>query len=341
MKKRGRSRPVAQRAASRASSRTRPSRSSSRKKLTNEERRTENVERSTDAYVRDQRQVVGRDERQPRPRELDADDGDGAVVIDVIQMQDGEDAGIRPAAPQVVRQVDAVQLFGQDQRRLPAHPLVEVAEDQFRTGDVSIRDNGGEPFGLVRPLQNRGAEMNVVDVQRAAALEGDVDALYAPWLARFPRQIVFEVLRDRKAAQHRVAELVAPQLARRRHDPAHAERGAELLGVPAAAWTGADDFLQRHDIGVDRAQDTRDALGPRPSVEAPAAMDVVGRDPNPGRSRHYVMIVRVFAARRAALAAAGLIALASAGVACGPPPRDPIVLESNRITVENNHGKSG
>ncbi|HMD34396.1 MAG TPA: hypothetical protein VKH42_05485 [Vicinamibacterales bacterium] len=48
----------------------------------------------------------------------------------------------------------------------------------------------------------------------------------------------------------------------------------------------------------------------------------------------------MFAARRAALAAAGLIALASAGVACGPPPRDPIVLESNRITVENNTGKS-
>jgi len=50
------------------------------------------------------------------------------------------------------------------------------------------------------------------------------------------------------------------------------------------------------------------------------------------------MIVRVFAARRAALAALALIALASATIACGPPKRDPLVLESNRITVENNTG---
>jgi hypothetical protein len=51
------------------------------------------------------------------------------------------------------------------------------------------------------------------------------------------------------------------------------------------------------------------------------------------------MISGVLAAGRTALAAA-LIALASAAIACGPPPRDPITLESNRITVENNTGNT-
>jgi hypothetical protein len=45
----------------------------------------------------------------------------------------------------------------------------------------------------------------------------------------------------------------------------------------------------------------------------------------------------VFASHRTALLVA--CALASAFIACGPAPRDPIVLESNRITVENNSGK--
>ena len=71
--------------------------------------------------------------------------------------------------------------------------------------------------------------------------------------ARLPRQVVLEWLRDREAAEHGVAELMAAQLPRRRHHPAHAERGADLLGVAAALRSGADHLLQRDDVGVDRA----------------------------------------------------------------------------------------
>ena len=102
-----------------------------------------------------------------------------------------------------------------------------------------------------------------------------------------------EVVRDREAAEHDVAELVAAQLARRRHHPAHAERGADLLGVAAAVRPGADHFLQRDDVGVDRAQHRGDPLRARAAVQAAAAMDVVGGDAQRrGRRRgHYAMIV--------------------------------------------------
>ena len=66
---------------------------------------------------------------------------------------------------------------------------------------------------------------------------------------------------DRKAAEHGVAELMAAQLPRRRHHPAHAERRADLLGVAAAVRAGADDFLQRDDVGVDGAEHGGDAFG--------------------------------------------------------------------------------
>ena len=82
------------------------------------------------------------------------------------------------------------------------------------------------------------------------------------------------------------------QLARRRHHPSHPEHRAELFGVAAAARPRADDFLQRHDVGVDRAEHRRDPLGTGAAVEAAAAMDVVGCDAQrrPRRVSHYAMI---------------------------------------------------
>ena len=132
--------------------------------------------------------------------------------------------------------------------------------------------------------------MHVVDVQRVA-VDRDIDPLQAARLARLPRQILFEMLDDRQAAEDGVAELMAAQLPRRRHHPAHAERRAQALGVAAAVRTGADHFLQRHDVGVERSDHGRGALRPRAAVEAPAAMNVVGRDAErPVGRGHYTMI---------------------------------------------------
>ncbi len=151
---------------------------------------------------------------------------------------------------------------------------------------MPVRDDRGEPLGLVAALEDRGAEVHVVDVQRGA-VDGDVDALQAPRLAGLPRQVVPEMLRDREAAEDGVAELMAAQQAGGRHHPAHAERRADLFGVAPAARTGADHFLQRDDVGVDGAQHGGDPFGARPAVESAAPVDVVGRDAQRHGSRRH------------------------------------------------------
>ena len=75
------------------------------------------------------------------------------------------------------------------------------------------------------PLEDRRAEVDVVDVQRVA-VDVDVRPLQAPLLARLPRQIVLGVVHDRKAAEDGVAELMAAQTAR---------AGAITQPMPSAA----------------------------------------------------------------------------------------------------------
>ncbi len=85
---------------------------------------------------------------------------------------------------------------------------------------------------------------------------------------------------NRKPAEDGVAEEAAAKMASRRHHPAHAEQGAKLLGVAGAVRAGADHFLQRDDVGLDRPDHFRNTRGHRPAVEAAAAVDVVGGDPD-------------------------------------------------------------
>ena len=85
---------------------------------------------------------------------------------------------------------------------------------------------------------------------------------------------------DREAAEDDVAEEMLAQMPDRRHHPAHADRGADLLGLSGAGRAGADHFLQRDDVGVQLADHLGHARRHRPAIHPAAAMDVVGRDPH-------------------------------------------------------------
>ena len=62
-----------------------------------------------------------------------------------------------------------------------------------------IVDERGEPRRLIAPLEHRGAEVHVVDVQQPAVAEIEVGPLAAARLARPPRQVVLSVVHDRES----------------------------------------------------------------------------------------------------------------------------------------------
>src|SRR4029079_18446495 len=86
-------------------------------------------------------EVIRGDERPPCSGQLDIRDLDSAVVVDVIQMENREDARIGTSPPQVMAQVDAVQPLAERARHQPARPLVEVSEQQLRAAHVPIADD--------------------------------------------------------------------------------------------------------------------------------------------------------------------------------------------------------
>src|SRR5260221_11986320 len=105
--------------------------------------------------------------------------------------------------------------------------------------------------------------MRVEHVERARAPEIDRRAMTAPGFAGLPGQIVLRVLTDGIAAQENIAVLVAPELACRRHDPAHPQGRADQLAVARACPSRADDLLQPDDVRLAGRKNGGGGLGPR------------------------------------------------------------------------------
>ena len=88
-----------------------------------------------------------------------------------------------------------------------------------------------------KPELNEAARILTAEEARRAAMfqqsveaeKGRGDALAAARLARLPGEVVLRMMQDRQAAEYDVAEERRPQVACRRHHPAHAELGAEFL----------------------------------------------------------------------------------------------------------------
>jgi len=130
----------------------------------------------------------------------------------------------------VCAQVNALEPLAEHFRGEAAAPFVEVAQHQLRHPDATIVHDAAEPSRLVTAFQKRGAEMDVIEVQRICA-DRHVHTLQTARLARLPGQVVVGVVNDRMSAEHHVAEQIAAQVPRRRHHPAHAQQRTELFGM--------------------------------------------------------------------------------------------------------------
>ena len=121
--------------------------------------------------------MVGGNEGQAGTGQLNAPDLDVAAEIDVIEMEDREKAGIGAAPLQVGVQIDALQPRRQDVADETAAPFVEVTEHDLgprRSPIVHPRRQFGR---LMTTLEQRGAEVNVIELQGAVFAQVNRDAL--------------------------------------------------------------------------------------------------------------------------------------------------------------------
>ena len=91
--------------------------------------------------------------------------------------------------------------------------------------------------------------MHVIEVENFVVSDLQIDALREARLAGFPAQVVLVVMAHRKVAEDDVAEERVAEMTRRRHHPAHAQRGADLRRLARLQRAGADYLLQRDDVG--------------------------------------------------------------------------------------------
>ena len=92
-----------------------------------------------------------------------------------------------------------MQLLGEHVGGQPARPLVEVAEHDLRARHAAVVDDAGQPLRLVAPLEQRRAEVDVVEVQDVVVADLQVDALRQPRLAGLPAQVVLLMMLDRES----------------------------------------------------------------------------------------------------------------------------------------------
>src|SRR6476660_5938215 len=112
--------------------------------------------------------MVRRHQRLAGACQLESADLDLSFVINVIEVQNGEDARIRATPLQVLVDIDALKERAEGAGGEAAHPFIEVAEDDLGSLDALVVDESGQPGRLIPSFEHGGAEMDVVDVQRVA-----------------------------------------------------------------------------------------------------------------------------------------------------------------------------
>ena len=211
------------------------------------------------------------------PRALD---GQTVVEIDVVEMEERQDARVRPGARQMGREIGEMKFGRERTSHQSVVPVVEVAQHDSLAGDVhGVEQPFIDEAGLRAPFADRRAQVHVEDMQQVMA-HSDVGAERAPLLSAGDAKV--DVMRplDRPPAERDVRKRglpVTPRLA-------HRVAVLELLGKEArlvGAWwltRVVDDLLERDDVRVDLLQNTEDALDSDAAVESTGLVDVVSGD---------------------------------------------------------------
>src|SRR5215475_7604650 len=108
------------------------------------------------------------------------------IEVDMVEMHEGQQAGISAGALQVQSNIAALKMLVQQPRDEPASPFVEIAEHDPHPRQSGVAEDGfADQFArLALALDKRSAEMHVINVQSALFSQFDVNsqapALFAP-----------------------------------------------------------------------------------------------------------------------------------------------------------------
>src|SRR5262245_43615658 len=169
-------------------------------------------------------------------------------------MRDGQQAGISARTLKMQSNISAPEMLVKRSRDQTASPFVEIAEHNPRPRNLAVAEDGfADQFArLASPLDERSAEMHVVDMQPALFSQSDIDAQASALFAPGHADVVVLRPEHRKAAEHEVAVNASPQFAVMPHAVIEVQsaRHEMSLIVFTGAPVNAEDFLQRHDVGV-------------------------------------------------------------------------------------------
>ncbi len=199
------------------------------------------------------------------------------VVIDPVEREDGEQAGVRPGAPAPATGV--AELGPEQTRGVPIKPLVEVPQQKARARESVPIQDPGQHADLPDALVVAEAEVDVEDVEPPGAVV-HVGAQAATGLERVAGEAVALVRDEREPRQAEIAVEPLREQPRRTENHAHPGRGREL-GV-----LGREHLLQRDDVSIHFRQHVDDAGEPLLPVESAGPVDVVRHHAYPHHGRH-------------------------------------------------------
>jgi hypothetical protein len=234
-----------------------------------------------DLQIGHQWKVIGSDQRRAAPEDVKVRKLQGAIEIDVIEIEDWEHARISAGFPQVAAKICSLQMGPESSRYRTTEPLVKVSQDDPRTSQVIVTHDAilKELPCLFPVFKERCAEVDVENMKRRRPQQ-DVGTQASAGFTATRGDVVVAIVPNRKPGENHVpvaASLMDPVFPERKvvSEFFRKEAGLILIAIPAIH---AHNFLERNDICVDFPENFGDSARADPPVQASTFVDVVSGD---------------------------------------------------------------
>lgn len=236
----------------------------------------------TDSEIGDDWQVIRSDESRSAAVEFGLHQFQSFVEVDVIQMQERQNAGISALSPEVKANVCALEVFFQQARSHTARPFVEISKQDSRAYVVAVFQHVfvQQLFSLMPPFDERRSQVDVVNVQRLFAVQVNVYAQASALFSTCDADVVVARGDYWEAAQDYVAVSAALQLPVFSQPEIQAKLAGDEMRLVVLVFLAlnAMNFLHGYDVGVNFAQYFNDPLRAQTAIYPHAFVNVVSGD---------------------------------------------------------------